>query len=133
GDGITAALASNGRHAQEAGRVLIAADGVWSSLRQQVQGHAPGEFSGFIAWRATLPASASMAQRFDRTSITVLVHRRFHLVAYPLRGGAMLNLVAVVRGDPIAKSWESDAEKNMLARALSGTAVDGLAHATHWS
>lgn len=133
GAALTANLAGNGAGGREHGRALIAADGVWSSLRSQIRRQSASSFSGFIAWRATLPASAPAARQFSPDSITVFTHRRFHLVAYPLRGGALINLVAVMRGRPLAESWEGASEAGPLAIAMAGTAVSDIAVSTSWT
>jgi salicylate hydroxylase len=117
----------------QAGRLLIAADGVWSALRRQVRAEARSAFSGHIAWRATLASSAPAVAGIAGDRVTVFLHHRFHLVAYPLRGGSLVNLVAVIAGAPVAETWENPPEGDPLESAFAGTRIDGLAGAAAWT
>ena len=71
--------------------IIVAADGVRSVFRDLVApGHAP-EFTGQVAWRALLPGAAVTLDNETH----VFMGPGGHVVAYPLRGGAVWNLVAV--------------------------------------
>lgn len=70
--------------------LVIGADGVRSVLRGAVApGPAPA-FSGQVAWRALVALEAPAAPE-----VSVFMGPGRHLVAYPLRGARMMNLVAV--------------------------------------
>ncbi|WLR94346.1 FAD-dependent monooxygenase [Shinella zoogloeoides] len=74
--------------------VLIAADGVWSRLRQAVPGALPARYSGNVAWRFLVPYAA--APRFlDPRAVTAFLGPRAHLVAYPLAETQAFNIVAI--------------------------------------
>lgn len=133
GEGISARLARAGEFSAASGAALVAADGVWSMLRRQIRGQEPDGFSGYVAWRSTLPASAPQARKFDRDLVHVFVHRRFHLVAYPLRRGALVNLVGVVRGDRMAQDWGIAGEPSPLSAAMAGTVTADLVPAAAWT
>lgn len=75
--------------------LVVAADGLSSRLRAAVSSDAPVD-SGYVAHRGTLalsdhPAPESLAMR----DVTVFVGPGRHFVQYALRGGTMLNQVAV--------------------------------------
>ncbi|MDQ7070199.1 MAG: FAD-dependent monooxygenase [Rhodobacterales bacterium] len=81
--------------------ILIGADGLHSVLRRAMNGTSAPFFTRQVAWRTVIP------NRFGRTSEAV-VHMGpgRHLVSYPLRDGAFLNIVAVQeRMDWAEEGW----------------------------
>ena len=70
--------------------LLIGADGLHSKVRAALNGLVAPTFTGQVAWRATIPCEGP-------TDAVAEVHMGpgRHLVSYPLRGGAMRNIVAV--------------------------------------
>jgi salicylate hydroxylase len=76
--------------------LAVGADGVRSALRGTGALARPDSFSGYVAWRAmTTPGLSNGLIPADRVS--AFLHPRFHLVAYPLRRGELINLVAIGR------------------------------------
>jgi salicylate hydroxylase len=106
-----------------AGDCLIGADGVRSFVRQRLSAES-ARFSGRTAWRATVDAArAPPAMR--REEITLWLGRKAHLVHYPLRGGAIVNVVAIVDEDLCpdgAHFWSSPGEREFLEVRFSGWA-----------
>lgn len=74
--------------------VLIAADGVWSRLRQAVPGALPAGYSGTVAWRFLVPYRMAPPFLNPRT-VTAFLGPRAHLVAYPLAEMQAFNIVAI--------------------------------------
>lgn len=74
--------------------LLIAADGVWSRLRQVVPGALPAGYSGNIAWRFLVPYGLAPAFLNPRT-VTAFVGPHAHLVVYPLAEVQAFNIVAI--------------------------------------
>jgi salicylate hydroxylase len=70
--------------------LLIGADGLHSRLRTALNGAAEPFFTNQIAWRAVIPAEEGAAPVAE-----VHMGEGRHLVSYPLRGGALRNIVAV--------------------------------------
>jgi salicylate hydroxylase len=109
------------------GDCLIGADGVRSFVRQRL-GANSARFSGRAAWRATVDAArAPPAMRGEET--TLWLGRKAHLVHYPLRGGAVINVVAVV--DEVfcpdgADFWSSAGDRSFLEARFSGWAEAAL-------
>lgn len=81
--------------------LVIGADGLHSVVRGALNGAATPVFTGQVAWRAVVP------NLWDRgPEVQVHMGPMRHLVSYPLRGGEMLNLVAVQeRAAWTAESW----------------------------
>jgi salicylate hydroxylase len=72
------------------------ADGVNSQTRTGVLGGPEAKYSGFVAWRATLPLDALKGVvATDRTSL--LLGPGFHAVIYPLPHRGRINVVLVAR------------------------------------
>jgi salicylate hydroxylase len=95
--------------------LVIGADGLHSVVRHALNGTATPVFTGQVAWRALVP------NLWDRgPQVQVHMGPMRHLVSYPLRGGEMLNLVAVQeRAAWTAESW-SQRDDPMALRAAFG-------------
>ncbi len=79
---------SNG--AQCSGDLLVGADGLHSKTRVALNGERKPFFTGQVAWRATVPNHLNLPPEAQ-----VFMGPGRHLVAYPLRDGSLMNLVAV--------------------------------------
>ena len=102
GTGITAHLADGDTVAAD---VLIGADGIHSRIRAQMLGRDGAEFTGNVAWRATVPVTRLGADA-PAPLATAWMGRGKHAVTYLLKGGELANLVAVVeRDDWTQESW----------------------------
>jgi len=102
------------------GDVLVAADGGWSTLRQQLLQDGTPQPTGHLAYRAMvrqdqLPA-ALRSQR-----VTAWLGPRQHVVHYPVGAGQWLNVVAIVHGrvQGDMSHWDHSANAQDLQRALS--------------
>ena len=106
----------------EDGDLLIGADGLRSKVREKLGDYQPPAFSGRIAFRATLSTDA-LGGAVREPVVTLRLGSRAHLVQYPLREGAYLNLVAVIesgwRGAPPTHPWDGDADRPALTRAFA--------------
>jgi 2-polyprenyl-6-methoxyphenol hydroxylase-like FAD-dependent oxidoreductase len=103
-----------------AGDCLIGADGVRSFVRQRL-GAECARFSGRTAWRAIVAASHVPAE-LRRDETTLWLGRKAHLVHYPLRGGAVVNVVAIVDEDfrpDGADFWSSPGDRSFLEARFS--------------
>jgi salicylate hydroxylase len=104
---------------------LVGADGLWSTVRSQVCGDAAPQATGHLAYRGLVDrGELPAAQRSP--DVTVWLAPRMHLVAYPVRGGALLNVVCVVEGkvagDP--RSWDRAAVAAELEAAVGHIASE---------
>jgi len=76
------------------GDALIAADGLWSRIREVVVGDGKPRVSGHIAYRAVLKREEVPAHLWS-DDVLLWGGEKTHLVHYPLRRGELFNLVAV--------------------------------------
>ncbi|TPI47373.1 FAD-dependent oxidoreductase [Mesorhizobium sp. B2-9-1] len=127
---VTATVEIDGKATDVACGLLVAADGVWSSVRAQLArtaGFAASRFSGELAWRATVPADSAAGSAFAEIgatdSVTTFLHPGFHMVAYPVSKGNAFNLAAFTRGERIAEGWSGHADPAILSAAMRGTAA----------
>lgn len=76
--------------AQTQADLIVGADGLHSTARVALNGAAEPLFTGQVAWRATVPNELGIG---SQAQVFMAPHR--HLVCYPLRGGDLVNIVAV--------------------------------------
>ena len=102
---------------QEVGAdLLIGADGLHSKVRQALNGTVAPFFTHQVAWRATLPEAGGI----DPVARVYMGAGR-HLVTYPLRGGALRNIVAVEERPRWAEeSWSLTDDPLALRIAFEG-------------
>lgn len=115
---------------------LVAADGVWSALRQQLLGDGPPRTTGHVAYRAAVP-QRQLPEALRSSQVTVWLGPQLHVVQYPVRGGDWLNVVAIVGGHAAgaADHWDHATTAADLAAALCGTCAplqDLAAAIGHW-
>jgi salicylate hydroxylase len=124
--GIKVTAETRGKIDQMAGMMLVAADGVWSDLRRAVAGRTGSRFTGQIAWRRTIRADSEAGRSLAGIglggAVTALLAPGFHLVAYPVRAGDALNIVAFTGGAPVGETWAAEVDNAVLKRAMRGTA-----------
>lgn len=96
--------------------LVIAADGVRSVARAAL-GPAPApRFTGQTAWRALVPLEAPALPE-----VRVFLGPGRHLVAYPLRDGRLMNLVAVEeRSDWTEEGWSHPDDPARMRAAFAG-------------
>ena len=102
---------------------LLGADGLWSTVRQQLLGDGLPRGTGHLAYRALVPQSGLPAH-LRTQDITVWMGPRLHVVQYPVRRGELLNVVAFVHGElgaGEAAGWDHSANAADLQLALTGT------------
>jgi len=122
-EGVAVAVKQGAVRLKTAGDCLIGADGVRSFVRQRL-GADSARFSSRTAWRATVDAARVPAE-LRRDETTLWLGRKAHLVHYPLRGGAIVNVVAIVDEDFCpngADIWSNPGEPGFLEARFSGWA-----------
>jgi salicylate hydroxylase len=106
--------------------LVIGADGLHSRVRPVLNAAGAPKFTGQVAWRATVP------NRFDLPAeAQVFMGPGRHLVAYPLKDGSLVNLVAAQeRRQWAEESWSHGDDPENLRQAFAmfgGLAAEMLA------
>jgi salicylate hydroxylase len=124
--GVTATIAGEAGRREAGGLLLVGADGVRSAVRAFLGPSRESGYSGEVAWRTTLPAGSAAAQALLEVippeAVTAFLHSGFHLIAYPVRGGAAINLAAFTAGAGLADKWEGNVDIAPLRQAMRDTA-----------
>ena len=118
---VTLQMETDSERLNETGDLLVGADGAHSLIRRAAGlGANKAGYAGRVAWRALIPAHEAPA--FARAKETALwLGAKTHLVHYPLRGGTLINIVAITedewRGDD-ENFWSSQGDARELQRAF---------------
>jgi len=91
-----------------AGAALIGADGVRSRIRAQVFDDGELRPIGYVSHRTIVPM-AELTVDVDRNDVVLWAGPGFHIVHYPLRHGALFNIVAVFRTASYAERTDAEA------------------------
>ena len=100
----------------------IGADGLHSRLRELLFGAAAPHFTGNVAWRATVPVTARALPAAAREPVvTVWMGDGGHLVQYLVRGGALVNIVAVFEDARWSREgWHEPGDAGALRARFAG-------------
>lgn len=105
--------------AAERADLIIAADGIRSTLRKRINKAEEPRFSGQVAYRALVEA-ADIAEKPPRRA-TVWAGDGRHLVTYYLRDWSLINVVGVIEDpDWTAETWSTEGDPGRLAGAYEG-------------
>jgi salicylate hydroxylase len=108
-NGVTVAAHSRHETVEEHGLALVGADGLCSRLRGRL-GHGEARFTGHTAWRALVPAEAVVCE-LSIPRVNLCLGRGGHLVYYPVKGGRLINVVAVMADDWREPGWSAAGER----------------------
>lgn len=111
GDGVRVDIAG-GRHYE--GAALIGADGIRSTIRQQMTNEGPPRSLGYVAHRTIVPMS-EVNFDVDTDNVVMWSGDGFHIVHYPLRDHTLFNVVTVFKTLDMAPS-DTDSPHPDLAR-----------------
>ncbi|RJF68644.1 FAD-dependent monooxygenase [Rhodopseudomonas palustris] len=111
--GTTVVYRHRGERGEMQAQALIGADGIWSAVRRQLFPQLQPRFSGLIAWRGTVDVSA-LPPGFALGGVQLWMGPQAHLVVYPISGGRLINLVAIVPGDWQREGWSAPGEPREL-------------------
>ncbi|TLS48150.1 FAD-binding protein [Streptomyces montanus] len=99
--------------------VVIAADGLHSVARTLLVHDEPVN-SAYVAYRAAIPFDQVRGNGVHEKDVVVYVGPRCHFVQYPLRGGRMVNQVAVFESPKALAGAEDWGTPDELDRAFDG-------------
>jgi salicylate hydroxylase len=134
--GVTVVACSPRETVEERGVALIGADGLWSRLRGRLGHRAAPRFAGHTAWRALVPADAVVCG-LSIPTVNLWFGRGGHVVHYPVKGGRLINVVAITRDDWHEPGWSAPGERDEIlarfdARAWRGPPREILRAADGW-
>jgi salicylate hydroxylase len=138
--GVRATVRRGGAGRAEAedysGAALIGADGLWSRVRALLGDSTAPRFGGRGAFRALIPACQLSPQNREPI-INVWIGPDGHLVHYPVRAGAAVNVVAVCGDRWQSQAWNAGAGRDEVlerfpAAAWAPAARELLATAERW-
>ena len=107
--------------------LVVAADGIHSTLRRFVTGQSTPVFSGSVAYRGVL--DRARVPDWPARVFQVWMGRGRHIIVFPLRAGTLLNFVGFVPADrEMRESWSAPGDPDALRAAFEGFAapVTGL-------
>jgi len=116
--GLTVVQRSGDARRQELAVALIGADGIWSSVRSHLFPDVQPQFSGLIAWRGTLDATA-LPREYTSPRVQLWMGPNAHLVAYPISGARQINVVAIVPGTWNRPGWSAPGGTNEIKDAFA--------------
>jgi salicylate hydroxylase len=116
--GLTVVQRSGNARHEELAVALIGADGIWSSVRHHLFPEVQPQFSGLIAWRGTLDATA-LPREYTSPRVQLWMGPQAHLVAYPISGARRINVVAIVPGTWNRPGWSAPGDANEIKPAFS--------------
>jgi salicylate hydroxylase len=116
--GLTVVQRSGDARRQELAVALIGADGIWSSVRNHLFPDVQPQFSGLIAWRGTLDATA-LPREYTAPRVQLWMGPNAHLVAYPISGARQINVVAIVPGTWNRPGWSAPGGTNEIKDAFA--------------
>jgi 3-hydroxybenzoate 6-monooxygenase len=111
GDRVRVDIADGRRYE---GAALIGADGIRSTIRQQMTNEGPPRSLGYVAHRTIVPMS-EVNFDVDTENVVMWSGDGFHIVHYPLRDHSLFNVVTVFRTLDMAPS-DTDSPHPDLAR-----------------
>jgi len=132
------AIFENG--ASTEGDLLVAADGIHSTIRELLVGHVPARDSGLCAWRAMIP-SELLPQRYSSPTHTVWLGPGRHLVHYPVSAGRLVNVVGITPAAPgeTVESWNAKGDPAGFRQEFAGwdrtvrDLLDAVTRVGRWS
>ncbi|MHB2168237.1 FAD-dependent monooxygenase [Alsobacter sp. R-9] len=119
GDEAVVAVEAAGGAETFRGDILVGADGLWSRVAHAIGDHSEAEFSGFVAWRGLIPAEQAPPP-FRRQETGLWLGPNAHVVHYPLRGGKVVNVVAVISDRNSEPGWSRPGDPVTFQRRFRG-------------
>jgi len=110
------------RTTKEYGNAFVIADGVWSTLRQQLLGDGLPRMTGHLAYRA-LVAQTDLPAHLRSQDVSVWMGPKVHVVQYPVRGGEWLNVVCLTEGQMYGVAIQDLQDWN-LSKSLTEARAD---------
>ncbi len=121
-NGVTVLTEHDHQLEEHQATALIGADGIRSTVRARMFGSPQPIPADRCAWRALVPAD-QLPEGFSANVVGLWLGPDAHLVHYPLRGGSVINVVAIVadawQASLVGEGWNAPGDKDELAGRLS--------------
>jgi salicylate hydroxylase len=131
-NGVTVQIRRGDQVSDERALALIGADGLWSQTRRILGDTGRPRFSGRTAWRATVPTS-ELPEEFRAPAVHLWLGRGAHLVHYPVKAGALINIVAIAGDAWQGEGWSAPATREDLLKRFGkiswGSTAQSILHA----
>ena len=115
--GVRARVNCGGADAEHRGSALIGADGLWSTIRARLGDSKSPRLSGRSAWRTVARAEVVEPQYLEPV-VNLWLGTGWHLVHYPIRAKAAVNIVWVIRDTWESTAWTTHVDRSdLLARS----------------
>src|SRR5690242_15603848 len=120
----------------ERGIALVGADGIWSNVAARLRRQSMPTFRHRTAWRALILADAA-PEEFRAPLVHLWLGQDAHLVHYPVKGGRLINIVAIVHDEWSETGWSTTGDRTEMLRhfarwAWSETAREFVAIPERW-
>jgi salicylate hydroxylase len=119
-DCVVANLRQGAVQQREAVKALIGADGLWSSVRRQLDPPAQPHFTHLIAWRGTIENRVPR-DKVGASRVRLWMGSNAHLVTYPMERGQQTNVVAISSGAWHDQGWNVPATSAEVAAAFTAS------------
>ena len=104
--------------------LVVGCDGIHSSVRAALHGFDTPRFTGNMCWRALIPVERLPPEHIP-PDVTIWTGPGGHIVTFHIRGGALVNLVAVREVTHwVEESWSTKAGTHELVAAYPGVHKD---------
>jgi salicylate hydroxylase len=101
--------------------LLVGCDGIRSVVREALHGFDAPRFTGNMCWRALIPA-AGLTDAGIEPKVTLWIGQGRHIVTFLIRGGTLINMVAVQETDKWTEgSWSTHGSPDELRNAFPDT------------
>lgn len=114
-NGITVQAYRGKQVVDERGAALIGADGIWSTVGSKLRSHRKPTFAHRTAWRALVPADSVPAE-IRAPVVHLFLGIDAHLVTYPVKAGALVNLVGIVHDNWNEIGWNAPGDRAEILR-----------------
>lgn len=108
---------------QLTGDIVVAADGIRSTIRTRLFGESPATFTGFLAWRTVLPIEKLGHSLPPKTKLWIGAGR--HVVHYPIRHGTQFYAAFYVPADEIHREdWATSGDVDGLRASFADACTE---------
>jgi salicylate hydroxylase len=111
--GVHARVNRGGAAWEHRGSALIGADGLWSTIRARLGDSKSPRLVARTAWRTVAPAEV-VEPRYLEPVVNLWLGTGWHLVHYPIRARAAVNIVWVVRDTWESSAWTTKVDRSDL-------------------